>query len=587
MKKKTLILTCILVCIPFFAKAQDRQNEVRQKLQLSIDSISNAMTHVSGWSKMENTEGKFWKQSDLKSSTSYLPCCPDDGFQSLQTFKFTLEGEIFYLLSLKTGRGNQRIFAFKNTSLQDLQNVINNADGKSYYALPIEVCDYLTTPEEVNSFDPKSFILNRKSMIRLLLTGVSEYLSDNFCKGCNIFIIKSQILNGEKIIRFDVLPWGNSRNGPTNHGFTTIENDYYELKEADFNNLFKYSKYISESTYIQNGSDKIKSKDYFGAITEFRNAIKYYPNNPYHYNMIGFCEYSIRNYSPAISYYTSAIEKTSEGNDQAILYLNRGDAKLGLKDSIGAISDYKAAIQKSSNTDTYLSNRIKLGLLFFKMNKYEEAKENFKNIRYNPTVNLCYKNMAYYYFEKKDFENTIKTCSEILYKMSGLIDEMDGKESNPADRPSIYLLRATAYACLGKIDLDDVQYAIRLNPNLVDAYLLNAKFKEAKYKEISMTPFKDFDGAMLDYDKVLEINPNNVNAFIGRAKLKIWLNDYKNALTDCDNAIQLDQNSGEAYCIRGFTQVKLHKKKLGCEDFQKSLELGYNAVQEYIKAYCK
>jgi hypothetical protein len=252
MKKATLVITCILVCISFFSKAQDRQDEVRQKLQLSIDAQSNVLSHVTGWSKIENTEGKFWKQSDLNSSKSYLPCCPDDGFQSLQTFKFTLEGETFYLLSVIYGTSNQRVFAFKSSSLQELQNVINNADGKSYYALPIEYCDYLTKPEEVNSFEPETFVKDRKSMIRLLLTGASEYLNDNWCKGCNIFTIKSQILNGEKIIRFDVLPWKNSSIGPTDHGFTPIENDYFELKETDFEKIFNFSPYKLSSSLLEN-----------------------------------------------------------------------------------------------------------------------------------------------------------------------------------------------------------------------------------------------------------------------------------------------------------------------------------------------
>ena len=234
------------MCISFFSKAQERQDVVRQKLQLSIDAQSNMITHIPGWSKIENKEGKFWKQSNLDSTVSYLPCCPDDGFQSLQTFKFTLEGETFYLLSIIYDSRHQRVFAFKSSSLQDLQNVIDKANGQAYYALPIEYCEYFTKSEDLISFNPESFIKKNKSMIRLLLTGSSEYLFDNWCKNCYIFQLQSQILKGEKIIRFDIIPWENGSTHPTKN-FTTLENNYFELNENSFENLFRFSPYKDSS----------------------------------------------------------------------------------------------------------------------------------------------------------------------------------------------------------------------------------------------------------------------------------------------------------------------------------------------------
>jgi tetratricopeptide (TPR) repeat protein len=296
------------------------------------------------------------------------------------------------------------------------------------------------------------------------------------------------------------------------------------------------------------------------------------------------------------------------------------------------MSDYNKAID-NSKIENINANRKKLGVLYFKMNKYIEAKEIFKQIGNDSTVNPYYMKILNSYFERNDYNNTIKTCEEIL----GDRDPWNQKLSDPSKKPSILIIRALAYARLGKVDLEDVNLAIKLNPNYVEAYVfrgklhllgskgyadkqgkihkddvdissaisdfteaikLNPQFTEAyiarakakieeAYNKTSSNSFNDIDGAMLDFDKALEISPNNVNAFIGRADLKIRLKDYKNAIIDCDNAIKLDQDSGEAYCIRGLAQVKLYRKKLGCEDFLKSLELGYNGAQEYINAYCK
>ena len=171
MKNKFFLLLSISLYFSFYSYGQDRVDEKRQQLQISMDAQSEKLTNIPGWSHFENQEGKFWKQSDPTSKKSYLPCCPDAGFESLQLFKFTLEGKTFYLMHVKYDFETMRVFAFTSSSIEKLKSMCNLAPGETYKALPIEDCEYYTKESDTPfSFDPEEVIKN-KEMIRLLLTG--------------------------------------------------------------------------------------------------------------------------------------------------------------------------------------------------------------------------------------------------------------------------------------------------------------------------------------------------------------------------------------------------------------------------------
>ena len=238
MKSKLYILLFFSLISFFHSYGQERVDEKRTQLKIHMDAQSEKLTNISGWSRFENKEEKFWEQSDQTSNKSYLPCCPDAGFESLQLFKFTLESKIFYFLNVKYDSTRMRVFAFTNNSLEQLKKIINAADGLSYKALLIEDCEYYTKVFEVPfSFDPEEVIKN-KEMIRLLLLGEGSGYTSNSCKGESFFNINSQILKGEKIARFNILPWAinNSTTLP-------LTNNYFELKKNDFDKLFNFSAY--------------------------------------------------------------------------------------------------------------------------------------------------------------------------------------------------------------------------------------------------------------------------------------------------------------------------------------------------------
>jgi tetratricopeptide (TPR) repeat protein len=62
---------------------------------------------------------------------------------------------------------------------------------------------------------------------------------------------------------------------------------------------------------------------------------------------------------------------------------------------------------------------------------------------------------------------------------------------------------------------------------------------------------RNFTGAIQDFNRILTITPDNVDALCGRAEAKWNLGNYQEALKDVDRVIALDGNNAKAYCIKG------------------------------------
>ncbi|MGE4597046.1 MAG: tetratricopeptide repeat protein [Methylophilaceae bacterium] len=58
---------------------------------------------------------------------------------------------------------------------------------------------------------------------------------------------------------------------------------------------------------------------------------------------------------------------------------------------------------------------------------------------------------------------------------------------------------------------------------------------------------KDYSGAIADYNKAIEINPNHADAYYNRGIAKDNLEDYYGAIADYTKAIEIDPNDAEAY----------------------------------------
>lgn len=80
------------------------------------------------------------------------------------------------------------------------------------------------------------------------------------------------------------------------------------------------------------------------------------------------------------------------------------------------------------------------------------------------------------------------------------------------------------------------------------------------------------------YNKIVELNPNDAEAYTNRGIAKIKLKNFEGVIQDFNKAIELNPKNAEAYYYRGYAKTIL-KILLGSEDithiqdFNKALEL--------------
>ena len=86
-------------------------------------------------------------------------------------------------------------------------------------------------------------------------------------------------------------------------------------------------------------------------------------------------------------------------------------------------------------------------------------------------------------------------------------------------------------------------------------------------------------------DKSIEIDPNNPYTFNSRGVAFKELKNYESALIDYNKAIKIDPNYGMAYGNRGNLKSMLDLPF--CNDYKKACELGQKIVCEWYEDDCK
>ena len=86
------------------------------------------------------------------------------------------------------------------------------------------------------------------------------------------------------------------------------------------------------------------------------------------------------------------------------------------------------------------------------------------------------------------------------------------------------------------------------------------------YRAVANQALENFDDAILDYTKALQLNDKMVDAYYNRAKILLSRKDIENpdinrAVTDLEKALELDPNFVEALYAMAAAQKKLENGK--------------------------
>jgi tetratricopeptide (TPR) repeat protein len=294
----------------------------------------------------------------------------------------------------------------------------------------------------------------------------------------------------------------------------------------------------------------------------------------------------LREYSTAIIQFNKSIELDPEYHRS---WLNRGIAKIGLKDFQGAREDFNHAVTLKrgfatgyilrgvsnyhlGDTDPMLSD-LEIGLqLDFK------ALSSVLDIAadaVNKAIELAPEN-ANYYFARGYAQFVQKNYRPALADFTKAVDMVSGS--------SEFL----KYAGATKVYLEDTEgaqtdlnIALGINPDDPEIYY---------YLGILMNDIEEQPSRAFEYfNLAIELDDSNPVYFYHRSKTSYNLMDYQSARDDINMALYLNHHSGDYYAMRGQIKMKMGSPDADfCYDFKRALEWGtsYN-LKRIMKKSCR
>ena len=131
-----------------------------------------------------------------------------------------------------------------------------------------------------------------------------------------------------------------------------------------------------------------------------------------------------------------------------------------------------------------------------------------------------------------------------------------------------------------KLDAEDYQgaisdftKAIEINPKNGDFFFNRGLAKEN---------LEDYQGAISDFTKAIKINPKDADAYHIRGSIKISLEDYQGALSDFTEAIKLNPKNGDAYFERGVVKENLKDYQGAISDLTKAIKINPEDFEAYF-----
>lgn len=107
------------------------------------------------------------------------------------------------------------------------------------------------------------------------------------------------------------------------------------------------------------------------------------------------------------------------------------------------------------------------------------------------------------------------------------------------------------------------------------------------YREQAAFKAKQFQRALDDIAKAIELNPQDLTYRAEQAVINLRVGRYQEAEKILKEALTIDPKYAEGYRLLGIVQIQLKQNEAACGSFAKAKELGDPNVEELIKKHCK
>ncbi|MCG9134067.1 tetratricopeptide repeat protein [Candidatus Poribacteria bacterium] len=276
----------------------------------------------------------------------------------------------------------------------------------------------------------------------------------------------------------------------------------------------------------------------------------------------GQTEFEQGKHQESIACFDAALELNPNLADA---YLNRGTVNLSLGHHKEAVADCDNALKLNPDFVVAYINRAAAKSF---LGEAEDAIDDCNAaLELNPDYAIAYNNRAAANLSLEHFEEALTDCDSALKLDPNLVGS--------------YICRATAKLALEQDEaaLADYDIALKLAPDSAEIYFLRANTK--------LAALKDYTGAIEDFDKVIDLNPELGSFFCiydHRADAKRYLRDYEGAIEDYNKAIQLDPKSDKAYNGRGIAKSDLGRSKTDEGDNVSASKYFQAAIDDYTEA---
>ena len=274
---------------------------------------------------------------------------------------------------------------------------------------------------------------------------------------------------------------------------------------------------------------------------KYNEVIKYSITGAYftaHIIKVALSRENLNDFNGALNEYDEilSIERTNKN-----FYFYRGCLKFYMKDYKGAADDLNIASEEFIFPFEYFM----LGLANFLAKNYSDAVTAFtKVIEIDPVFFMSYRFRADAYRQIGDLNSAMSD-----YVKAAELDEF--KQINWISNDT---------------DYNDIDYFNRLKEKQPN--------NPTYYFSIGYCKFlnKDFQGAIDEYNKAIELDNSLYKVYNNRANAKYYIGDYEGAIEDYNKALEFTPNEGFIYYNRG-------NAKLALKDFNAALD-DYNIASE-------
>jgi len=161
----------------------------------------------------------------------------------------------------------------------------------------------------------------------------------------------------------------------------------------------------------------------------------------------------------------------------------------------------------------------------------------------------------------------------ILYLMQNFKDALkyadEAHDRYPRD-PAFLYLRGITLNALGKYSkaINDFSMALAASEYNKDIYKIYLN------RAVAYHNLLEYELAMADFTKSIELNDTVASAYHGRAMLNYEIKDYAAAVKDFNKVITLGQENDVVFFNLGMSYFRIGEKENACPYFQKSCSMG-------------